>query len=86
MDTFRTKGIRFIRRTNVTLFPCYTHKTYSSGLWQTKSEFRSLTTNTTIKVPLYTLHDYCKIAFRTTDSFGGSAIYEGYNFGSYSSH
>ena len=74
-----TKGIRFICRTNVTMMPYYTCKTYSSGLWQTRSKFGSLATNTTIKVLLYTSHDYCKIAFCTTDSFGGSAIYEGYN-------
>lgn len=37
----------------------------------------TLSSNTIIDVPLYVSNDYIRVAFRTTDSNGGSAAYEG---------
>lgn len=72
------QGIKFLCRANAAITPAFNCKTYSSGLWQTRTAIGTLGTNTTIKVPLYVSNDNVIVAFSTTDSNGGSATYEGY--------
>ena len=69
--------IRFTCRTNAALTPVYTCRTYSSGLWQVRTAVGTLFSNTIVDVPLYVSNDYVRAGFRTTDSNGGRATYEG---------
>jgi hypothetical protein len=74
-----TGRIRFSCRTNAALTPVYTCKTYSSGIWNAITKVGISITDTRIDVPLYVSNDFIKVAFQTSDSNGGRAVYEGYN-------
>lgn len=73
-----TKGIEFLCRANAAVTPIYSCKTYSSGSIQSKRALGMLGFKTIVKVPLYVSNDWIRVSFQTTDSYGGTAAYSGY--------
>ncbi|WP_164110501.1 MULTISPECIES: hypothetical protein [Sphingobacterium] len=69
--------VRFRCRTNAALTPIYVCRTYSSGAWQSKTATGSLLTVTEVIVNLYVSNDNVAVGFRTSDSNGGSAAWQG---------
>ncbi|PIE83839.1 MAG: hypothetical protein CSA07_04915, partial [Bacteroidia bacterium] len=73
-----TKGIQFNCRSTVAPTAIFTCKTYSFGNWQIRTCIASPIRPTSVDVPLYASLTTIRVAFRTSDSNGGSVVYRGY--------